>query len=45
VCRDRVAARGQLVAEQLSEGVVGELRLLQAEDVGSAVVQPRQQSG
>ena len=43
VHRDRVAARRELLAEQLGEGGVGELRLLQAHDVGPPLVQPRQQ--
>ena len=34
VQRDLIAASGELIAEQLLEGVVGELRLLQADDVG-----------
>ena len=38
-----VAAAGQVGAEQLAEGVVGELGLLQAHDVGLALVQPGQQ--
>ena len=41
--RDRVAAIRERVAEQLGEGVVRELRLLQADDVRLAFVQPRQQ--
>ena len=40
---DLVAALGQLVAEQLGERVVGELGLLQADDVRPPLVQPRQQ--
>jgi hypothetical protein len=40
---DLVAAVGELVAEQLEEGVVGELRLLQADDVRGALVQPGKQ--
>ena len=40
---DLVAALGELVAEELGERVVGELRLLQADDVRAALVQPRQQ--
>ena len=41
---DLVAALGELVAEQLAEGVVGELGLLQADDVGPPLVEPRQQA-
>ena len=41
--RDLVAALGELLAEQLGEGVVGELGLLQADDVRLPLVQPRQQ--
>ena len=40
---DLVAALGELVAEQLGERVVGELGLLQADDVGPPLVEPRQQ--
>src|SRR3954452_7915835 len=40
---DRIAATGELVAEQLEEGVVGQLGLLQADDVRLPLVQPRQQ--
>ncbi len=40
---DLVAAIGQLVAEQVAERVVGELRLLQADHIGTAFVQPGQQ--
>ena len=40
---DLVAAVRQLVAEQLGERVVGELRLLQADDVRPPLVEPRQQ--
>src|SRR6185437_12939293 len=43
VRRELVAALAQLSAEQVGEGRVGELRLLQADDVGRAFVQPRQQ--
>ena len=43
VRRELVAAAAELVAEQLGEGLVGELGLLQADDVGLALVQPRQQ--
>ena len=39
----RVAAVGELAAEQLGERVVGELGLLQADDVGLPLVQPGQQ--
>jgi hypothetical protein len=40
---DLVAALGQLRAQQLGELVVGELGLLQADDVRRALVQPGQQ--
>jgi hypothetical protein len=40
VGRDRVVAAGELVAEQLGERVVGELRLLEADHVRLALVQP-----
>ena len=43
VSGDRVAAVCELVAEQLGERVVGELGLLQADDVRLALVEPRQQ--
>ena len=42
---DLVPAILELVAEQLVEGVVGELGLLQADDVGAAFVEPGQQPG
>ena len=38
-----IAAAGQLLAQQLGEGLVGELGLLQADHVGAAFLQPRQQ--
>ena len=41
---ERVAALGKLGSEQLLEGLVGELGLLQADDVGLAFIQPGQQS-
>ena len=41
---DLVAAGGELGAEQLVERRVGELGLLQADDVGLALVEPRQQA-
>ena len=41
--RDLVAAVGQLGAEQLGERVVGELGLLQADDVRLPLVQPGQE--
>jgi hypothetical protein len=41
--RDGVATTGELVAEQGFERLVCELRLLQADDVGPAFVEPRQQ--
>src|SRR6202020_1723555 len=44
VARNGVAPRRQLLAEQRVESVVGELRLLQADDVGLALVEPRQQA-
>ena len=44
VRRDGVAALLELGAEKLGELVVGELGLLQADDVRSPLVQPRQQS-
>jgi hypothetical protein len=37
-----VAARRELLAQQGGEGLVGELGLLQADDVGPPLVQPRQ---
>jgi hypothetical protein len=40
---DLVAAAGELVPEQLLERVVGELRLLEADDVRPPLVEPRQQ--
>src|SRR6185503_6696296 len=42
---DLVAAAGQLVAHQLAERVVGDLGLLQAQDIGPALVEPGQQPG
>ena len=42
--RDGIAATHQLAAEQLLERVVTELRLLQADDVRRALVEPRQQT-
>ncbi len=44
VAGDRVAAGGELACEQLVERRVGELGLLQADDVGLALVEPRQQA-
>ena len=43
VQRELVAALRERLAEQLAEGAVGELRLLQAEDIGGALIQPREQ--
>ncbi len=43
VCRDGVAASFELGAEELGELVVGELGLLQADDVRLPLVEPRQQ--
>jgi hypothetical protein len=43
VNRDGVGAVGQLVAEQIDEGLVGELGLLEADHVRPALIQPRQQ--
>ena len=40
---DLVAALLQLPAQQLGERLVGELRLLEADDVGAPLVEPRQQ--
>jgi hypothetical protein len=40
---DGIAAAGELVAEQVDERVVCELRLLQADDIRLALIQPRQQ--
>jgi hypothetical protein len=45
VARERVSARRKLRAEQLVEGGVGELRLLQADHVGAALIQPGEQTG
>ena len=44
VAGDRVAAGGELACEQLVERRVGELGLLQADDVGLTFVEPRQQA-
>jgi hypothetical protein len=44
VAGDRVAAGGELAGEQLVERRVGELGLLQADDVGLTFVEPRQQA-
>ncbi len=44
VAGDRVAAGGELAGEQLVERRVGELGLLQADDVGLALIEPRQQA-
>src|SRR5215212_8322414 len=41
---DLVAAPGQLVAEQVRKRIVGELRLLEADDVRLPLVEPRQQA-
>ncbi len=38
-----VAALRELVGQEVGERVVGELRLLEADDVGPALVQPRQE--
>jgi hypothetical protein len=38
-----VAAVRELVAHQLGEGLVGDLGLLEAQDVGSALVEPGEQ--
>ena len=43
VAGELVAAAGELFAEQRVERVVGELGLLQADDVGLALVEPGQQ--
>src|SRR5262249_56467379 len=43
VVSGRVAAPGQIIAEELNERVVGELGLLEAHDVRLPLVQPRQQ--
>ena len=43
--RDGISPTVELVAEQLTECIVGELRLLKADDVGLALVQPRQEPG
>jgi hypothetical protein len=37
---DLVAARRQLLPQQVDEGLVGELGLLEADDVGTTLVQP-----
>ena len=42
--RDGIVPLGERIAEQLAERVVGELGLLQADDVRPPLVQPRQQS-
>ncbi len=43
VTGERIAATGELRAEQLVERVVGELGLLQADDIRLALLEPRQQ--
>jgi hypothetical protein len=45
VQRDFVAARGELLAEQIAERQLGDLGLLQSDDVGPALVEPRQAPG
>jgi hypothetical protein len=45
MCSDGISPTVELVTEQLSECIVGELRLLKADDVGLALVQPRQEPG
>ena len=45
VVRDRVAALGERGGERVGEGLVGELGLLQADDVRGALVEPGQQPG
>ena len=45
MCSDGISPAVELVTEQLSECIVGELRLLKADDVGLALVQPRQERG
>jgi hypothetical protein len=38
-----VAPAAELVAHELEEGIIGQLGLLQADNIGLPLVQPRQQ--